>query len=115
MSINLLIDEMLSIQNEIKRNTCVNRKLKSRLSTIETEVRDYLNQKNQAGLKYKDVTISVEDFKRCKTKNKKDKKVALIAYLSSIGVSNPEDEYNKLMNAQKEESVDVQKIKIKHQ
>ena len=113
MSISLTVDEIMRIKEEITRNKQENKRLNSRLKVLEKEVQNYMIQKEQVGLRYKNKIIMLETFQSSVSKTQKDKKAVMIEYLSSIGIQNPEEEYKKLQKMQRKEPVEKAKLKIK--
>jgi len=113
MSISLTVDEIMSIKDEIKRNKEKNKQLNDRLTILEEEIRDYMVQKDQTGLRYKNKIIMLETFQSSVLKTKKDKKAIMIDYLKSVGIPNPEQEYDKIQKLQRKEPTEKSKIRIK--
>lgn len=112
MSIKNYVDELESINLEIKRNNMRNKQLRTRAKELEKNISEYLYSKNQTGLKYKGQAILVESKEVRTAKKKKEKQEDVISLLSQLGVSNPSDAYVKLLDIQKGEVVEKQKIKF---
>jgi hypothetical protein len=113
MSIKLYVDELEQLQHEIKRNNETNRKLRLRTSELENYISEYLVQKGQHGLKYNGKAIVIESKEYRPVKKKKDKDADIISLLQEIGCNDPKDAYNRIIEAQKGEPVEKQKIKFK--
>jgi len=113
MSIKTAIDELDRIKAEIARNNAQNRILRKRLNELENVISTYLQSKSQAGVKYNGRTIILEKKERRSRKGKMDKERDTLAFLQELGVDNPEEAYNQLINVQRGESVEHHKLKIK--
>ena len=113
MSIKHSIDELDQIKAEISRNNAINRNLRQRARDLEGHIADYLQNKSQAGVKYKGRTIILETKERRLTKNKSAKERDVVTLLKQLGVDNPRDAYVQLLNAQRGDSVEQQKLMIK--
>ena len=113
MSIKTAIDELDRIKAEIARNNTQNRILRKRLNALETQISNYLQSKSQAGVKYNGRTIVLEKKERRTRKGKIDKERDTLVLLRDLGVGNPEDAYNQLLEVQRGDSVEHHKLKIK--
>lgn len=112
MSVKSYLDEMEEIKQEIKNNNAKNKALRERIRELENNVQNYLNSKNQPGLKYKDKAIMLETGEKRLKKKKKDKEMDSIAYLESLGVPDPKIAYQKVLDLQKGTPVQHQALKI---
>jgi vacuolar-type H+-ATPase subunit I/STV1 len=113
MSIKSYLDELENLQAEIKRNNTRNKILRQRIKELEANIRDYLEQKGQHGLKYNGNAIIVEQRERRPAKKKKDREADVLSLLESLGIEDPSYVYNKLQEIQKGEPIAEQKIKFK--
>ena len=113
MSIKSYVDELEKLNIEIKRNSERNKRLKKRVKELEKYISEYIVNKNQIGLKYNGSAILVEKKETRVRKKKKEKEESVLSLLKELGVSNPKNAYKLLQNAQKGNSVDTCKIKIK--
>ena len=73
MTIQSYINELESIKIEIKRNNERNKKLRQRQKKLENEITQYLDSKEQKGLKYRDQSYIIENTVSHKRLKKKDK------------------------------------------
>ena len=62
MSIKSYVDELEEIQHEIKRNNIKIVQLRQRIKELEANIKTYLNEKGQPGLKYKGKAIIIEEI-----------------------------------------------------
>lgn len=113
MSIKQYIDELTKIKNEIKINTLRNKDLRKRAGDLESNISEYLKSKDQEGLKYNGQAIIVENKEKYATKPKKTKQSDIKLLLQNLGVDNPDDAYNKLIECQKGEAITHQKLAFK--
>jgi hypothetical protein len=113
MSIKSYVDELEEIQHEIKRNNIKNVQLRQRIKELEINIKTYLNEKGQPGLKYKGKAIIIEEKEIRPTKKKKDREQAMISLFEELGVSDPKDACLRLQDVQRGESVGKTVIKFK--
>ena len=112
-SIKSYVDEIERINAEISRNCKRNRDLRLRAKELENNIADYLKSKEQAGLKYNGTAIIIESKAKRVAKKKKDKERDVIELLSSLGVSDTTEAYKKLIDVQRGEEVDIEKLSFK--
>ena len=112
MSISQYLEELDSIRKEIARNNARNRALRTRASILEDNISRFLHEREQQGVKFNDKAIYIESKPSFQIKKKKDKREDTIVMLKSMGVDNPEEAYESLMNVQKGEQYEKSKLKI---
>lgn len=103
---------MEEIKQEIKNNNIKNKALRERIRELEGNIQNYLNSKNQPGLKYKGKAIILETGEKHLKKKKKDKEMDSIAYLESLGIQDPKNAYQKVLELQRGNSIQHQTLKI---
>jgi len=113
MSIKSYVEELETIQAEIKRNNLKNLQLRQRSKKLETSIKEYLDEKGQLGLKYQGKAIIMEQKELRPSKKKKDKEEALLSFFEDLGVSDPKEAYSKLIEAQKQAPIEKTSIKFK--
>ena len=113
MSIKPTITELDKIKAEIARNNGLNRALRQRAKVLEAQISTYLRTKAPTGVKWGDRTIVLETGERRPAKSKSDKERDVISLLEELGVNDPRNAYGRLVDAQKGESIEHQKLKIK--
>jgi cell division septum initiation protein DivIVA len=113
MSIKGYVDELEQLQAEIKRNNSRNRALRMRVKDLETNIKEYLAQKGQHGVKYKGRAIILENKERRPPKKKKEKEADVISLLEELGVEDPNKAYTRIQDVQKGDPIDQQKIKFR--
>ena len=113
MSIQAKVDELNSIKKEldfIRRKTAP---LRKRSKELEDEICHYMNEKEQKGLKYKNMAI-IKEQKTVHTKKKKEEKLReSMNILRSYGIHNPEMVLKELSETQKGSPLERDKLKIK--
>lgn len=113
MSLKGYVDELNQLKTEISRNNAINKKLRERCNNLQQLIKEYLQEKNQSGLKYNGQAILVENKEKRANKSKKEKEAAAINFLYSIGVSNAEEAYQQLEDAKKGDSMEETILKFK--
>lgn len=113
MSLKGYVEELNQLKLEINRNNAVNKKLRIRAKELEHSIKEYLQQKNQNGLKYNGQAIIVENKEKRTNKSKKEKYESAISFLHSIGVSNPEEAYLQLEDLKKGDVIEQTTLKFK--
>ena len=113
MSIKGYIDELNSLHQEIKHNNARNRELKKRVKSIESHITEYLKMKEQSGLKYNGQAILLESKPKYSTKPCKEKKDDVKSFLAGLGLDDIDGAYEKLLEVQRGELVDNNKLKFK--
>ena len=113
MSIKAYVEELEQIHAEIKRNNLKNLQLRNRSKQLENNIKEYLDEKGQLGLKYQGKAIIMEQKELRPSKKKKDKEEALLSFFQDLGVSDPKEAYEKLQEAQKQAPIEKMSIKFK--
>ena len=114
MSIRTTIDELDQIKSEISRNNSRNKFLRGRKKVLEETISSYLQNKNQTGVKYKGKSIILESIEKRKIKKKSVKERDAIAFFEDLGVSNPSDTYQRLLEVQRGEVIPQNRLRIKN-
>jgi hypothetical protein len=112
MSIVNYVNELKNINLEIKRLTQQTTALRKRAKSIEQNIIEFLNEKEQHGVKFQDTAIVVETKPKWTYKGKKDKDEDSIRILEEHGISNPRDVLDELFKARKGDEIESKKIKI---
>jgi hypothetical protein len=113
MSIQAKVDELNSIKKELDYVRKKTEPLRKRVKELEKEICEYLNTKEQNGLKYKNIAI-IKEQKTVRTrKTKEDKLRESINLLRKHGVNNPERLLTELTEAQKGNPQEKEKLTIK--
>jgi len=112
MSIVSYVTELQNIKKEIKLNNQRNKKLRVRIRELEDYISNYLEEKNQNGIKYRGEAILLQD-KNCRTyTKKKEKEDNILSLLKSFGIQDTKNAYIKLEEARKGEVTTKKTIKI---
>ena len=107
------INELNKINQELKRLRIQIRTLNSRKTTLEKEIKTFLEEKDQPGLKYQGVSIMVEDSKKHKYMKQSDKINDCCQILTEYVVQDTTTVMTQLLKAMKGDEEDVTKLRIK--
>jgi hypothetical protein len=99
MSIQAKVDELNSVKTELKSLRLRSAHLRSISSKIEEEINNYLEQKDQQGIKYKGTAITRQTLYKRSSKNKSESRIDSIKILENNGVKNPEKVYDEMLEA----------------
>lgn len=113
MSIVSNINELQSINVAISKNNKENSNLRKRKKIIEQQIAEYLDSKEQPGVKFQDTAIIIDKMTKWSYKNKKDKEEDSIKILEEYGVSNAKEALCELLKVRKGDETETKKIKIK--
>lgn len=106
------VNELKSINIEIKRLVKETSELRKRAKVIEQNIVDFLDEKEQPGVKFQDTAIVLEKKQKYTYKGKKDKEEDSLRILEDYGISNPKEVLEELKRANKGNEVESKKIKI---
>lgn len=113
MSIQGKVEELNSIKNELKSLRERGTILRKRSKIIEEEIDDYLDMKNQKGVKYKGTAIYIETGTKRQSKKQTDAKSDAILVLQKSGVKSPERIFTEMMDARKGKIIEDRKLRFK--
>lgn len=106
-------NELNQINTEIKRISEVLRRLRARAKEVEQNILQYLESKEQEGVKYDGTVVLVESKTKRVSKKKKEVEEDSINVLREHGIENPERVLQEILEARRGEAVQNQKLKIK--
>ena len=113
MSIQAKVNEHASIQQELKQLRTRSAMLRKRSKLLEDEIEEYLEEKDQPGLKYKGTAITRETQVKRKIKKKSDKMASEISVLEKHGIYSPERVLKEIDDARRYSPTEVRKLKFK--
>jgi hypothetical protein len=113
MSIQNEINELTQVNAEIKRLSLQLRTLRKRAKDIESNVIDFLQQKDQPGLKYQNKAIILETKEKRSTKKRSEQEADAINVLSKYDISEPDKVLKEILESRKGSSKEISKLKIK--
>jgi len=113
MSIKQQVNEINTLNLEIKRNNMRNKQLRTRVKQLEHEIMSYLKSKDQSGVKYNGQAIILEQTEKRPPKKKKDREQDIVEWLRNMGISDPDHAFAQLQNIQRGEPQEVNKLKFK--
>lgn len=108
------VNEIKEINLEIKQLQQKIKTLKKRSDELERDILQYLNEKDQPGVKYQNTAIVIENKQKNVLKKKKEANLEQLRFIAEQGISNPENFLKHLNNIKKENTVEMQKIKIQN-
>ena len=88
MSIVNFINELQSIKLAITKHNQENASLRKRAKIIEQQITEYLESKDQPGVKFQDTAIIVDKQQKYSYKSKKDTEEDSLKILEDHGISN---------------------------
>jgi hypothetical protein len=113
MSIQSDVITLNELRTEIKRRAKELKTLRKEEKIISNRIVEYLNEKEQPGVKFQGNAIVVEDKEKYISKKKKESQTDCIEFLSQYNIDNPEEVLKKLHEIKKGIPEKIQKIKIK--
>ena len=112
MSIANYVNELKNVNAEIKRLAAQTSALRKRAKTLEQNIIEFLNEKDQYGVKFQDTAIVVETKPKWEHKGKKDKDEDSLRILEENGIHNAREVLDDLFKARKGNEIEVKKLKI---
>jgi len=112
-SISSMLQEIESINAEIKRNNNRNNRLRNRVKTIESQLQQYLVHNKKDGVKCDGQIVTVEKKIQRKKKKKKDKEHEMEALINEYGIRDVDNFKKRIENIQKGEENVIEKVKYK--
>jgi hypothetical protein len=112
MSIQGKVSELNSIKNELKSLRIRGTTLRKRGKQIEEEIDEYLDMKDQPGLKYKGTAIIRETATKRRTKKKDEKRSDAIHVLEKYGIGSPEKILDELTESGRGSPTEHRKLKF---
>ena len=106
------VNELRSINTEIKRLVKETTALRKRAKVIEQNIVNFLDQKDQPGVKFQDTAIVLETKQKYSYKGKKDKEEDSLRILEDHGIPNSKEVLDLLKRAGKGTEIESKKIKI---
>ena len=109
------VTELKELSVDIKRRATEISKLRKRKEELETKITEFLVEKDQPGVKYRDVAVILEKnkYKRI-PKKKAQKEEDAIEVLKHYGIGNAEKILSELIETMKGEEVPKNAIKLKN-
>jgi hypothetical protein len=108
-----MLQEIESINAEIKRNNNRNNRLRNRVKTIESQLQQYLVHNKKDGVKCDGQIVTVEKKIQRKKKKKKDKEHEMEALINEYGIRDVDNFKKRIENIQKGEENVIEKVKYK--
>ena len=112
-SIQSDINELNSIEKELKRLGEISRKLRKQKKDVEDRIIQYLKFKNQPGVKFGGNALVLEEKTRKVSRKKKEYENVSLRILRENGVNNAEEVFNELLKAKIHNESSISKLKMK--
>ena len=113
MSIKSYVNELKTLNVEIKRVSTHLRNLRKKSKEMEEHIELYLIEKDQPGLQHNGTAIIVESKPKRISKKKLEAEEDAIRILEYHGIDNPKSVLEEVLEARKGEQILCNKIKIK--
>lgn len=114
MSLNSYLSEIDSIQKEMNRLNKVLAPLRKRKKELEEKIREGLSKKKMTEIKYKNITYKITPSNVRSRKNDTQKTQDTTGILVKYGIRNTAKIIEEIMEAQKGELTEIDKLKIKN-
>lgn len=113
MTIKDIIIELENVETEMKNNTLKNRNLRKHADLLKSQITEYLVSKNENGIKYGHRTITLQNRQSRPPKPKEQKLLDVTELLRSRGIEDADEFYAKLLDIQKNDPVESQRLSFK--
>jgi hypothetical protein len=112
MSIQSDIREVGRLTAEITRLNKIVKQLRQQKTEAEKRIADFLETKNQPGVKFQGKAIYTQKKEVRQYKSQKDKERDCIALLEEKGIENPQEILKEVLDAMKGDKIESVKIKV---
>lgn len=113
MSIKAYVQELDSIQYELKTMAARRKKLKEREKKLMEDIKDFLREKDQVGVKHHGTAIILEEKQVRAKKKAKERDQDAIDILEQYGIDNPDKVLAELLEARKGTKITEPKLTFK--
>lgn len=113
MSIQGKVNELNSIKHELKTLRVRGCFLRKRAKQIEQEISEYLNTKEQPGLKYQGTAIIKEDVQKRRIKKKDEARADALYILEKYNINSPGRVLDEILDSKKGSPIEHTKLKFK--
>ena len=113
MNIQASVNELQNLNIELKRIKNNASDLRKKIKIVETNIMEYLKEKQQPGVKYQNTAILIENKSKRTSKPKKDREEDALRILEECGISDSKNILDQILDARKGEEVEINKLKIK--
>lgn len=105
---------MYKITVELKEENKKIKSLRDRKKELEEEVLNYLDETNLPAVRYGNMVVIADQKEQRGKKKKKEKETDCIKTLKSLGVNNPKEAFDKILESMRGEIKSVPKLKLKN-
>lgn len=107
------LKELKNLSTEIKRLNAETKVLRLKKKDIEERIMEYLHEVDQPGVKYGDLVVLSKERTTRKRLKKKEKEDNAIQTLENMGVMNPKEALQSILESMKGEETVVESLQIK--
>lgn len=107
------LKELKNVSSEIKRLNMEIKLLRLRKKEIEDNIMEYLHTVDQPGVKYGDLVVLSKERTTRKRLKKKEKEENATGILEGMGVANPKEALQTILDSMKGEETVVESLQIK--
>ena len=107
------LKELKNVSSEIKRLNAEIKLLRLKKKDIEERVMEYLHEVDQPGVKYGDLVVLSKERTTRKRLKKKEKEENAVSVLENMGVTNPKEALQTILDSMKGEETVVESLQIK--
>ena len=113
MSIAADVNELEDLKREIKRLSIQVRNLRQKAKAAEERIVNFLNEKEQPGVRYQGKAIVIENKSKRAAKKKKERESDVLNVLQRYNISNPEEAAKEIIKSYQGNIEEAQMLKIK--
>ena len=113
MSIQGKVNELNSIKSELKSLRARGTMLRKKMKDVEEEIKEYLERKDQPGLKYRGTAIIRETVTKRAPKKKQDATNDAVYVLEKHGIHSPERVLKEVMDARRYSPTEHDRLRFK--
>ena len=103
MSIQAYVSELQNLNIELKRIRQTSTDLRKKIKNVESNIMEYLKEKQQPGVKYHDTAIIIENKSKRITKPSKDKEYDSLRVLEEYGIRDAKNVLEQILESRKGE------------
>ena len=107
------VSELQNLNIELKRIKKTSSELRKKIKIVESNIMEYLKEKQQPGVKYHDTAIVIENKSKRTSKPKKDKEEDALRILEEYGIRDSKNVLEQILDARKGDEIEINKLKIK--
>lgn len=111
-SIQRYITELTDLTTELKRLNTQSSQLRKQIKLVQKNILEYLSEKQQPGVKYRDMAVIVQNKTKFERKKKKEIEEDTIRLLNEYGIADANGFLSRIKDVRKGPEVQEDTIKI---